>query len=343
MSVDWSACADVPSFERVTPSVFREVIQPAQKPAVLRGLVADWPIVDAAKRSDDAVCDYVRGFANEAPANCFFAPPEVKGRYSYGPDLRQFNFDIRSATIETLLSILLRLKEVDDPPSMYAGALPFAHYFPDLVARCPMPLLPPESQVKISLWIGNQTRTAAHWDLPQNLAAVVAGRRRFTLFPIEQVKNLYIGPLDHTLAGQPISLVDFQNPDLVNFPRFQEAVKAAQVVELEPGDVLYLPSLWIHHVESLTPVGMLVNFWWRAGPEHLVTPSLTLQHALLTLRDLPPSEKLAWKTLFDHYIFQSAEDPMAHIPPEARGVFGQSTPEVRAQIKARLRQALDMD
>jgi hypothetical protein len=115
------------------------------------------------------------------------------------------------------------------------------------------------------------------------------------------------------------------------------------VVELEPGDVLYLPSLWIHHVESLTPVGMLVNFWWRAGPDHLVTPSLTLQHALLSLRDLPPSEKQAWKTLFDYYIFQTEEDPMAHIPPDARGVFGQSTPQVRDQIKARLRQSFEMD
>ena len=44
---------------------------------------------------------------------------------------------------------------------------------------------------------------------------MVAGRRRFTLFPPEQVANLYIGPLDLTPAGQPVSLVDQAQPDLV--------------------------------------------------------------------------------------------------------------------------------
>ena len=43
--------------------------------------------------------------------------------------------------------------------------------------------------------------------VPQNTTVVVAGRRRFTLFPLEQFDNLYLGPLDSTLAGQPISTV----------------------------------------------------------------------------------------------------------------------------------------
>ena len=343
MTVDWSQCRSVKAYNDVDTALFQGTIQPANQPAILRGFVRDWPIVQAALQSDEEVCAYVTRHANDSPANCFFAPPEVKGRFSYGPDLQQFNFDVRSASIETLLTILMRLKDVENPPSMYAGALPFQQFFPALALDCPMPLLNPSASAKVSLWLGNQTRTAAHWDLPQNLACVVAGKRRFTLFPIEEVKNLYIGPLDHTLAGQPISLVDFDNPDLLTHPRFAQAVKAAQIAELEPGDVLYMPSLWIHHVKSLAPVGMLVNFWWRDGPEHLVTPSLTLQHALLTLRDLPKAEKKAWKAIFDHYIFQTDEDPMAHLPEVARGVFGPITPDSLAKIKARLRQSLDMD
>ena len=343
MAVDWSHCKSVTTYEKVDLALFQSTIQPAQKPAILRGLVRDWPIVKAGLISDQEVCAYVARHAIDAPANCFFAPPEIKGRFGYGPDLQEFNFDVRSASVETLLSILLRLRDVENPPSMYAGALPFPQFFPTLSSECPMPLLEPNIATKVSLWIGNQTRTAAHWDLPQNLACVVAGKRRFTLFPIEQLKNLYIGPLDHTLAGQPISLVNITDPDLTTHPRFIEAIEAAQIADLEPGDVLYMPSLWIHHVESLTPVGMLVNFWWRDGPEHLVTPSLTLQPALLTLRDLPKAEKQAWKAIFDHYIFQSDEDPMAHIPEVARGVFGPITPDSLERIKARLRQSLDLD
>jgi hypothetical protein len=343
MAVDWSHCKPVTTYEKVDLALFQSTIQPAQKPAILRGLVSDWPIVKAGLISDQEVCAYVGRHATDAPANCFFAPPEIRGRFGYGADLQEFNFDVRSASVETLLNILLRLRDVENPPSMYAGALPFPQFFPTLSIECPMPLLEPKVATKVSLWIGNQTRTAAHWDLPQNLACVVAGKRRFTLFPIEQLNNLYIGPLDHTLAGQPISLVNISDPDFTTHPRFTDAIKAAQIADLEPGDVLYMPSLWIHHVESKTPVGMLVNFWWRDGPEHLVTPSLTLQHALLTLRDLPKAEKQAWKVVFDHYIFQSDEDPMAHIPELARGVFGPITPDSLEKIKTRLRQSLDLD
>ena len=66
--------------------------------------------------------------------------------------------------------------------------------------------------------------------------------RRFTLFAPELVDRLYIGPLDLTPAGQPISLVDLAAPDLARFPRFAEALPQAQVVTLEPGDALFIPA-----------------------------------------------------------------------------------------------------
>ena len=199
-----------------------------------------------------------------------------------------------------------------------------------------MLLLDPTREMLVSLWLGGRTRTAAHWDVPQNLACVVLGRRRFTVFPPEQVRNLYVGPLDFTLAGQPTSLVDFAAPDLQRFPLFREAMAAASVAELEPGDALYLPSLWWHHVESLDPVGAMMNFWWRDGPPWLMTPLFTLFHALLTLRDLPGPERAAWRTFFDHYIFEANGDPMAHLPPAARGVFGEMTPERMRRLKTLL-------
>ena len=50
--------------------------------------------------------------------------------------------------------------------------------------------------------------TAIHHDMFSNLAVVVAGGRRFTLFPPGEVANLYLGPFEFTPAGTPASLVD---------------------------------------------------------------------------------------------------------------------------------------
>ncbi|MEJ2534740.1 MAG: cupin-like domain-containing protein, partial [Gammaproteobacteria bacterium] len=185
-----------------------------------------------------------------------------------------------------------------------------------------------------------RSRTAAHFDLPQNIAAVVAGRRRFILLPIDQLPNLYVGPLDRTLAGQPISLVDFLEPDFEAHPRFSEAARHAVVAELEAGDALYIPSMWFHHVESLDPFGAMINFWWRDAPEHLFTPMITLFHALLSLKGMPREERMAWRVLFDHYIFETDGDPMAHLPPAARGMFGELTPDQVRRLRHQLAKSL---
>jgi len=118
--------------------------------------------------------------------------------------------------------------------------------------------------VQPRLWLGNEVVTPAHFDESHNLACVVSGRRRFTLLPPEQVGNLYIGPLDFAPTPTPISLVSFRAPDFARFPRFHDALAAAQVAELEPGDALYIPSLWWHHVESIGLLNTMVNYWWSA-------------------------------------------------------------------------------
>jgi hypothetical protein len=158
--------------------------------------------------------------------------------------------------------------------------------------------------------------------------------------PPEQVANLYIGPIDRTIAGQPCSVVDFHDPDLDRFPDFPKAVAQAQIAELGPGDVLFVPSLYIHHVESLDDFGVLANFWWREGPAHLVTPTLTLMHAMMSLKAMPPREREAWRVMFDHFVFERNGDPAAHLPEASRGILGEMTPERLAWLRQTLRRSL---
>jgi hypothetical protein len=145
------------------------------------------------------------------------------------------------------------------------------------------------------------------------------------MFPPDQIRNLYPGPLELTPAGQPVSLVDVRNPDLERFPRYAEALGAAEVAELEPGDAIYIPALWWHNVEALEDFNILINYWWRDVPEYFDSPSSSLLHCLLTIKSLPPEQRQAWKAVFDYLIFQSEGSALEHLSAQTRGLFGDLT------------------
>ena len=191
------------------------------------------------------------------------------------------------------------------------------------------------------LWIGNAAKVAIHHDPSENIACVAAGRRRFTLFPPEQVGNLYMGPFHQTPAGVPVSLVHLTDPDLERFPRFARALDAAMTAELGPGDALYIPYHWYHHVEALEPFNVLVNYWWDSAPAGVGSPWDVMLHAMTSLRALPPGQRRAWKAMFDHYVFMSGGDPGAHLPEADRGVLTPPSPrsfdQMRRALMTRLR------
>jgi hypothetical protein len=150
---------------------------------------------------------------------------------------------------------------------------------------------------------------------------VVAGRRRFTLYPPAAIGDLYIGPIDHTLSGQPVSMAAGVPGDEA-YPRFAAAQASAILVDLEPGDALYLPKLWWHQVEALDPVNILVNYWWdgfAAGPD---SPYAALLLAMIAVAERPEPERAAWRAYFDHYVFRPNGHPLAHLPADRHGVLG---------------------
>jgi hypothetical protein len=187
-----------------------------------------------------------------------------------------------------------------------------------------------------AIWIGNRTIASCHYDAPNNLACCVVGRRRFTLFPPAQIFNLYPGPLDPTPGGQAISVVDFARPDFERFPRFREALEAAQVAEVGPGDAVFVPSMWWHHVQGLSPFNTLVNYWWSTTPNHIPTPMNALYHAIWTLRDRPESEKRAWRDVFEYYVFGDRDRAGAHLPAKARGLLGPIGDDEARRLRAML-------
>ncbi len=294
----------------------------ATEPLLLKGLVADWPMVQAVQESAQAGFDYLQKFCTEGPVNVSLGSPDVQQRIFYNESFTGFNFDFKRVQFQELVATLQRQQQAESGPMIYMGSTPIDYCLPGFRDHNDLAL----GDVKpvIRLWLGNQTRIAAHYDIPDNIACVVAGKRRFTLFPPEQLENLYVGPLDLTPAGQAISLVDFQQPDFDRHPKFRAALKQARLAELEPGDALFIPSMWWHHVEGLDSFNMLVNYWWQSVPAYLGSPLDALYHALLSIRDLPAAQRDAWRGLFEHYVFGAdASNPddsvAAHIPEQARG------------------------
>jgi hypothetical protein len=317
---------------------FEAEIAHGYRPVVMRGLAADWPAVRAAHTSDRAIADHIVGFDGGRSASVMVAPADVRGRFFYNDDLSGFNFTRGKAPIRTLVEQVLATRGVPDALAIYAGSALAGEFLPGWADANVLPLPTPDAAPRV--WIGNASRVSTHYDVSSNIAVVVAGRRRFCLFPPEQGKNLYVGPLDVTLAGQPVSLVDLENPDLDRYPRFAEARAQMQVCWLEPGDAIFMPSMWWHDVKAIDPFNVLVNYWW-AQPG-AASPFPALIHAILAIRDLPDAEREAVRGWFDQYVFgDDAADAAAHIPAAMRGVLGPPSRERTAAIRGYLGRTLE--
>ena len=313
-------------------AVFENEIFPANRPAVLRGLLRNWPAVQAGRQSQTSVVDYFKQFDSGGTVNAMIGPPQIKGRFFYSDDFQGFNFESKDVSISTTLDTLVSLAEAPQPPAIALQAMYVPDVMPSFIGDNTMPLLDSDSAPRV--WIGNRSMIATHFDNNHNIACVVSGSRRFTVFPPDQVGNLYIGPLLRTPGGSPISVVDLREPDHTRFPRFRQALELAQEAVLEPGDAIYIPILWWHGVESLDPLNILVNYWWNDATSAHHKPILGLIHSMALMSGLPADQREVWRTFFDYFAFQTEGDPGGHLPPDLRDVMGSLSSADRDQVIA---------
>lgn len=249
----------IAEFQHVDRIHFEREILPAGRPAVLRGLVADWPATQRGRESPEAICRYLIERDNGTLVDAILLPPQERGRIFYNATMDGFNFLRNRLAVARVIEQIARYSAFASAPAVAVQSALIRDCLPRFGDENRLPLL---DNIEPRIWIGTAIVTPCHYDNSHNIACVVAGRRRFILFPPEQLDNLHVGPFDFAPAGPAISLVDFAAPDFARFPRFRDALAHAQVAELALGDAIYMPSRWWHHVTSLDVCNVLVNYWW---------------------------------------------------------------------------------
>lgn len=332
-----TALPPVPEVTVADAAELDRLLREADRPFVVRGLAADWPLVQAGRHSGEAARAYLLDHRRDRPFTVSVGVPGSGGRLFYD-DAMAMNFRMMEAGLPEIFARIAEFAGQPEAPSIYLASIDMHQYFDGLHEANHIDL--GERDLLASIWIGTRTRIAAHNDVPHNLAVCAVGRRRFTLFPREQFRNLYLGPVDNTPAGRAVSMVDFHAPDPDRHPRFAEALASAQVADLAAGDAVFIPALWWHHVEGTEDFNVLVNYWWRDAPRWMGQPQEALNHAMMTIRDLPADQKAHWRDMFDHYVFANDDSVTAHIPEGGRGILDPMTPDLAGRIRAFLLRAL---
>jgi lysine-specific demethylase 8 len=228
--------------ERITPpplSQFRRL----RRPVVLAGLSDGW------RMRGWSFEDLARRHGHRSLPVATTAGGAIDGDARHG---------IRYTMI-TLGEYVSRLSG-DDHPGLYLTTS-LDRFLPELLAELDVPPYCRDARWRRSrLWMSaSGTVAPLHRDLAHNLFVQLIGRKRFWLYARDATPRLYSHSFLSALPN--FSRYDPERDD----PRFPLAATVPrEEVVLEPGDVLYIPSLWWHHVRGLER-SLSVNFWWAEG------------------------------------------------------------------------------
>jgi hypothetical protein len=111
------------------------------------------------------------------------------------------------------------------------------------------------------LWIASQeTVSTLHRDLADNLHTLVDGEKIFLLAAPAESDRVYPYGLRDGLPNG--ARIDPERPDYARFPRSREL--RWQTVRLGPGETLFIPHGWWHHVRTARET-VAINTWWARG------------------------------------------------------------------------------
>ncbi|QRK08655.1 cupin-like domain-containing protein [Archangium violaceum] len=285
------------------------------EPVVLTGCMEDWKLLKElrARATSEQKLALLSSLAGSEQVRYSTLPQRTGGHYhfqdndpqrtTYGPPEPKGPFDVfASRLLESLNGVsdtyvYLQAMFLDPGTPLYESLGPGV-----------LPLLTPE-QERPMMWAGSDGQVVnLHYDDFLNFICMVEGTKRVTLFAPELMPSMYHAPFDRMLNYAQASQVRLLEPDLERFPLFQHALKEAQVAVIEPGEVLFLPPMWWHHVESYGFNVMINNWVFPAPLEELIALQEDVTKAIRLFQNATAEQRARARMLYHQSVFAPGDE-----------------------------------
>lgn len=145
-------------------------------------------------------------------------------------------------------------------------------------------LIPEAMLSTVGFWMSrDDIQSMTHYDdsLANNLNFQIKGKKEILMFPPHDWKHL---KTFKAMSMQPFSFFDDIKQGRLRTVRQQRC--QPQRVELNEGDVLFIPSTWFHFVEHVDRLNINLTFWFKTGlsTNEIEKPKQSLRNLLIPFK-----------------------------------------------------------
>lgn len=306
-----------------------EAIVEAGRPVLFRHPEASGELIRAGEKSPEELLGILRARAGERKVAAARIVPEAGGRLTRAD---------AAGAMAAWSPVGVPLADVIDEMAAPAPdgsrvlvrGVPVDEVLGEIDALTRISLRP---EVPGRLWLGNATGCDLHADQFHTILWPFLGDVQVRLFAPEEMPHLRPGPLDVTHMNAPLALFD---PDAPPDGANEAALERSLLVDLKPGDALFVPVYWWHSFVARERFGFVAHLWSDLDARRMKGAMGAFWMGLLALRELPPAHRAHFERLFDHFVFEKNGPPMPHLAEAEQGLVGAPDAERRVELRRRV-------
>jgi hypothetical protein len=301
-----------------------EELVAAGEPAVFPQETVSNELIEAGRQEPARLLNLLRQRAGDRKLSIAEIPPEAEGLMTHsGRGGLAAAWTPVEASLEEVLARMLA-QPIDAERVLIHGA-PVDEVLPELATMMRLAIRP---EVAGRLWLGTARGIDFSFDAFESLRWLFLGSMRVYLFPPSFEPAMKIGALEGSHLNTPVSLLD-PEAALTDLP------EGGLVIDLVPGEVLFVPTYWWHAFRTDQPFGLINHSWTDLDGRAAKAAHATFWQAVLSMRELPAAHRDHYGRLLESIVFAKNGDPYQHLSPEDQGLAGAPTAERRLELRRR--------